>query len=167
MNKKIFWWGGVGLFLVAAIAIMIAGNRTEIKGSVTTFSASDANAPRVASDHTEWDLGEVPFEPPTEHRTTFKNTGKSKLTLTGAQTSCGCTSVTFTIPGKGESPRFEMHNNPEWKEDVEPGQEVTLNVRFDPKAHNIHGEVERTIVVSSNDPVNPNFQFSFKAKVIH
>ena len=168
MNKKIFLWGGVTLFLVIAIGILIAGNRNATGSAVPTFSAADPNGPRISAQQTEWDLGEVPFESPTFKEVSFTNSGKSKLNITGALTSCGCTSVTFLIPGKEESPKFEMHNNPKnWTGEVEPGQTVTMKVKFDPKAHSVHGQVERTIVVSSNDPVSPNFEFKFKANVTH
>jgi len=120
---------------------------------------------RIEASETSFDFGRVPNTPSSYHNIKFKNSGSGPLKLTGAYTSCGCTSVIIKLP-KEDSPRFEMHNNPtDWSGELKAGEEAMLEIKFDPIAHGIKGQVSRTIMLFSNDPKEPQKEFSFSADV--
>lgn len=97
----------------------------------------------------------------------IKNTGASKLTISGMETSCGCTTASIEKDEQA-GPVFGMHDNPtNWSVSIEPDQTATLTVFFDPNFHrNASGPVTRTISIFSDDPrkskkdiiVNANIQ---------
>lgn len=163
--KNIYVWGIVGLVAILGLAVWGSSSMSQSKGGVKKYNVSESNIPKISSEQTNWSLGVVPFKLPTYKSVVFKNSGTAELTLLGASTSCGCTSVTFSIAGGAESPSFSMHEQPNWNATVEPNQEVLMKVKFDPSAHGVHGKVDRTIMVSSNDPKNPQFEFKFSAEV--
>ncbi|MBU2101060.1 DUF1573 domain-containing protein [Candidatus Micrarchaeota archaeon] len=83
------------------------------------------------------------------------NEGKGKLVLTGLKSSCMCTTAVVIIDGV-ESPVFDMHKNPYWSKELEPGKTAQLKIFYDPTAHpELRGTVTRTISIYSNDPSNP------------
>jgi len=165
-NKSVI---GIALavILTIGVGILIAFSNTgKYEKKVAGFSKGDPNSPKVSISEENFDLGTVPYTPPTEKTIKIKNEGKSNLQLTDFKTSCGCTFVVLKIPGKEDSPKFEMHNNPTgYVGELEPGVEAELLITFDPKAHNITGSVERTVFFNTNDPEKQQAAINFKANV--
>lgn len=87
-----------------------------------------------------------------EHGFHFTNDGDEDLILTGAVTSCMCTSAYFELPDGSISPSFGMHGNETWSYAVKPGEEFELEVTFDPMAHgpNGVGQIQRGIILNSS-----------------
>lgn len=158
----------LAVILTIGVGILIAFSNTgKYETKVSGYTKDDPNAPKVSISEESFDLGTVPYTPPTEKTIKIKNEGKSNLQLTDFKTSCGCTFVVLKIPGKADSPKFEMHNNDTgYVGELEPGTEAILVITFDPKAHNITGSVERTVFMNTNDPEKPQAAINFKANVV-
>lgn len=83
-----------------------------------------------------------------ESRTTFielRNDGGGLLKIEDVKADCGCTVPTLT--------QYELG----------PGESTQVEVRFDSKK--FHGKVVKTVLVTSNDPVNPVLEFMITADV--
>jgi hypothetical protein len=76
----------------------------------------------------------------------FKNTGNDQLVIYNTKTDCGCTASTL---GKMR---------------YEPGEEGSLKVTFNSKGKS--GKVQQTIVVTTNDPNQPEVFLLIRAKVL-
>lgn len=98
----------------------------------------------------------------------IKNTGSEDVVIRKVYTSCMCTKATlvfgperrsgpFGMPGHGSIPRID--------ESIAPGEEVFVEVSFDPAAHGPAGigRIQRTVVVE-NDAGEP-LKFFFDAFV--
>lgn len=100
----------------------------------------------------------------------IKNTGTQILKIYRIFTSCDCTFAKIFINGK-ESPEFnmEMHNTPEaarWEGEVMPNATATLKIIYKPAVMPVFGPVERSVILSTNDPNNQQVQFDIKALVV-
>ena len=116
------------------------------------------------------DLGTIPIAGGSV-RTTFvvRNGGQSDLTITGLQTSCGCTTAVIET-AHGTSPVFSANlseNADSWSTTLAPGEDASLAVTFDPMAHGPEatGEIRRVISISSNDPLDSRLDIAFQVKV--
>jgi hypothetical protein len=103
-------------------------------------------------------------------RFAVSNTGQTELTITNLGTSCMCTSVALeTADGLG--PTFGAHpdENPVgWSTTLAPGEVASLPVTFDPNAHGPDGvgPFRRIVTLSSNDPLQPNFEVKLSGEVV-
>ena len=92
---------------------------------------------------------------------TVQNAGQRDLTITGLQTSCGCTTAVLRT-SQGPSPVFGAGppGDVGWSATLAPGEKATLVVTFDPMAHGPEatGELRRTVSVVSDDPLNPRLE---------
>ncbi|GEM_PF-1251252 len=105
------------------------------------------------------DLGEVSVQGGTV--TTFftvRNPGDGVLVITDMETSCMCTEVALIVDGV-EGPRLGMRGHgprPEWSARLNPGEEATLKVYYDPTVHEeLRGPVTRVVRVHTNVPTRP------------
>ena len=89
-----------------------------------------AELPVLTFPDTTYDFGMLKEGEKVEHEFMFKNTGRSPLIVTGANSSCGCTVPTFT------------------SQPVPPGGSGTLKVTFSSAGK--HGRVGKAVTVSSN-----------------
>jgi len=87
---------------------------------------------------------------------TLTNSEKNPLLLTGAMTSCMCTTAFFTLQDGSQSPVFGMQGGENWSHTVQPGESFEVTVIYDPMAHGptATGPVTRTINVISKTDVN-------------
>lgn len=111
------------------------------------------NAPRIEVNPAAHDFGNVlASDGKVETAFEIKNVGGATLTLSGMETSCGCTTARLKLNGE-ESPVFSMHNNPtDWSASLEPDKKAELKVVFDPNYHkDAFGSVTRTVSIFSND----------------
>jgi|WetSurMetagenome_2_1015567.scaffolds.fasta_scaffold1255180_1 hypothetical protein len=102
--------------------------------------------PKIVFDEREHDFGKVSQGTILEFNYKFTNEGNGKLVITNVQTSCGCTGA--VIDGKKE---FEENETGEIK--------VTFNTQ------GREGIQSKTIVISSNDPIQPQIVLSFKCEI--
>ncbi len=89
-----------------------------------------AGLPVLSFPDTTHNFGMLKEGEKVEHEFQFKNTGRSPLIVTGANSSCGCTVPTFT------------------SEPVAPGGTGMLKVTFSSAGK--HGHVLKAVTVSSN-----------------
>lgn len=82
---------------------------------------------------------------------TLTNDQKAPLVLSGAVTSCMCTTAEFTLNDGSKSGVFGMHGGPDWTHTVQPGESFDVKVTFDPLAHgpSATGPIMRTVNVIS------------------
>lgn len=130
------------------------------------------DAPKIQVTPKTHNFGQIPASAgKVETAFAVKNTGVATLTLSGLETSCGCTIATLKIKGPDsnitESPEFGMHDNPtNWSANLEPNEEAELVVVFDPDFHqNTSGPVTRTVSIFSNDPGNKEETINISATV--
>lgn len=156
----------VGIVILGVVGLGIA---TYWKGpkakQVQTYSIDDPNAPKVEIPEKSFDFGNIFSAPPVKHDFKIKNVGKSTLEMNELSTSCHCTTVILKVPGTSDSPSFGMHTLNKWIGKVEPGVEATIEVTFDPLAHNVKGETERIIFVKTNDPSAKDIKLQIAANV--
>lgn len=130
-------------------------------------SKTYANAPKIQILPLKHDFGKVlASEGIVETSFEVKNVGVSPLTISGMETSCGCTIAKLKV-GEEESPEFSMHDNPtNWSVSIELGTVAELVVVFDPNFHkNTFGPVTRTVSIFSNDPWNSKERVTIEANV--
>jgi len=123
-----------------------------------------AYAGRFGADHTYWDFGDVPQTVVT-HAFTFENDGVGDLVLSGAWTSCGCTTARIVIGGL-ESPEFGMHSNPSWTGRVPALGTATITVKYDALAHTDYYVGERSVFLRTDDPAQPEVEFRIAVREV-
>jgi hypothetical protein len=102
-----------------------------------------------------------------EHEFEIKNEGTETLKLYNISTSCMCTSAQL-FQTDDKSPVFGMHDSSNYTMEVEPGENATVKVVFDPMAHGPSGvgPITRQVTVMTNDPDNKKITFTLKALVV-
>ena len=105
-----------------------------------------AKAPKIYSSKPNFDFGQVDEAGDIIHEFHFKNRGKSTLKITNVGTSCGCTAAV------------------EDKKEILPGGRGIIKATYHTAGR--PGHAVKFITVSSNDPVNPNFQFKLEMTVV-
>lgn len=104
-------------------------------------------------DELSYDWGDISIDDgDVKHGFHFKNDSNEDLVLTGAVTSCMCTSSYIELPDGSMSPTFGMHGNEPWTYTVKPGEEFEVEVAFDPMAHgpDAVGVISRSITLFSS-----------------
>jgi hypothetical protein len=92
--------------------------------------------PAIFVDPPSYDFGTIPQETVT-HSFTVMNKGDKDLVIGKITTSCGCTTAKID------------------QKIIPPGQKATLEVTFDPLAHDTKGKTTRTVHLETNDPKYP------------
>ena len=75
----------------------------------------------------------------------FKNKGNDTLLISNVKSSCGC------VVGSGP------------REPIAPGGKNVVKVKYDTKRV---GSINKTVIVTTNDPLNPNIILSIKGNVL-
>lgn len=159
LSKQAIYIGGmataIGLVL-AFLFIFVLGNDGSAAGEIVVRPG-------------EYALGNVSYEGGiVERQFTVKNRGKSKLKINSIKTSCGCTKAQIVYDGRG-SKKFGMHpNNLVWSQTIQPGEEATLKVFFDPTAHGREGigPFRRAVWIKSSDPNDEKAEVRIQGTVV-
>ena len=152
-RKKLVKWGSIlGVVIVVGLVWLGLGQVKE---------KSYKEAAKIQISPASRNLGQISAALGTvETSFEVKNGGAGKLTISGMESSCGCTTAKLKSKGQEskmvESPEFGMHNNPtDWSIILEVDETAELVVTFDPNFHkNAFGPVTRTVSIFSNDPRN-------------
>ena len=126
--------------------------------------------PVLALEPSEMDLGTVSIADGQVSATfTVRNAGQSDLTITGMETTCGCTTAVLET-SQGTSPVFgaSLAENPsDWSAVLAPAEEATLVATFDLMFHGEDqtGRFRRGISVISDDPLSSRTDVSFVVEV--
>ncbi|TAN62864.1 DUF1573 domain-containing protein [bacterium] len=127
------------------------------------------NRPQIALEPKDYfDFGSIDKNQG-EVRKVFKlyNRGKADLVIRNIRVSCSCVSVSL-IKVNEKSPYFGVNGAPEgWRAELKPNEGADLEVVIDLNHKSVReGDLLREIMISSNDPVNPESSVTVKAKVI-
>lgn len=164
MNKNIITGIVVGLILFAGI-VWIArpdGNNTG--------AAVQPNSNGVLSvEEQSFDFGDISMAAgPVTHRFMVQNTGADPVTINKMYTSCMCTTSVlqkgdkkfgpYGMPGHGFIPKMNAQ--------VDPGEDVLVDVTFDPAAHGPAGvgSISRVVILENNAGENVELQISANVK---
>jgi uncharacterized cupredoxin-like copper-binding protein len=104
-----------------------------------------AKAPKLKIDEMIYDFGNIKQGEKVIKEFTISNTGKSDLNIRMTRATCGCTA-----------------SEPE-KSDLSPGESSKIKVTFDSTGRS--GEQKKTVLVYSNDPLNPTQKITIKASI--
>lgn len=155
-KKKFLKWG----FILGTIVVLVGG--------VFLFNLWEKkrfeNAPRFEVAPATFDFGKVSLKEKKQASFLIKNSGASSLTISGARTSCDCTTAQFKIRGS-QSPVFGMHKPPSWSATLKVGEEGELLVFYDPAVHPEVGSITRVVSIFSNDPASPEKKITVYAEV--
>lgn len=106
------------------------------------------STPDIEADIKFHDFGDVPQFEVVSVDIPLRNTGTGTLLIEEVSTSCGCTSASVD------------------RNEVGPGDEVTLTVRYDSGLHPDNGSIYRKIFVQTNDPDQPELEIEVVANVV-
>ncbi|HCR81490.1 MAG: hypothetical protein UX28_C0001G0331 [Candidatus Pacebacteria bacterium GW2011_GWA1_46_10] len=163
-------------FIIAVVAvtaflllggIVLATRMTNPKPSAQIPTNTASNAKAAVIDESSLDWGNIVMSEGNKEATfKIKNEGTDPLKLSEVVTSCACTTAQLKL-GDTVSPAFGMHNKSAYVFEVPPQQEAKLIVVFDPAFHgpNGVGPIDRFVTVATNDPSQPQLQFSVKGIV--
>jgi hypothetical protein len=129
------------LSIIILIAVML------FSSPIVSESITNNENPKIVFDEQNHDFGKVFQGTILEFNFKFTNEGSGKLVIANVQTSCGCTGA--VIDGKKE---FDENETGEIK--------VTFNTQGK------EGNQSKTIVISSNDPIQPQIVLSFKCEIL-
>ncbi len=92
-----------------------------------------------------WDFGSIPKETTVKHEFPFENTGTDTLVITRVKPICGCTTAPLS------------------SDRIAPGATEELTAYLNTKR--LNGKVRKSILIDTNDPVNPYLRISFSATI--
>lgn len=130
-------------YFIVGIAVIFAVLFLVVNNSKLTASLK---APKIVFKEDVHDFGKVPRGPELQYNFKFTNKGNSTLNIERVQTSCGCTGATV-----GE------------KSDYAKNESGEIKVNFSTQGR--EGHQEKTILVYSNDPQNPQKILTIKCEI--
>ncbi|MEL7006381.1 MAG: DUF1573 domain-containing protein [Bacteroidota bacterium] len=102
-------------------------------------------APRLSIEEAVYDFGKIKQDNVVSTEFTLKNNGQSKLNIRKAIGNCSCTVANLK------------------KENIKPGESVTMKVTFDPKGRK--GNQQKSVTIYSNDPKASAQRVTIKAYI--
>lgn len=129
----------IGLLLtIWIVALIISG------------CSADLRTPRIELSASSFDFGDINPADGLRTETFFvKNTGGAILNIASVSTSCGCTDA-------------EVQS-----EEIQPGEQTTLTVTYDPSVHpELTGKIKRVVYVKSDDPLHEEVELEITGNII-
>jgi hypothetical protein len=118
-----------------------------ISGIVCGLGVSSLLAePRIVCDQPTFDFGSRDASEVVTHTFELKNTGNSDLVISAVRPACGCTTAQLV------------------KSVIQPGETSKLGAQLSLAGRG--GEIQKTILIESNDPANPALELLMKGKVV-
>lgn len=139
LNSK----AGKAPFFVIGLAVIFTIMFFVFNNSKLTASLK---APKIVFKENSHDFGKVPRGPELQYNFKFTNKGNANLLIERIQTSCGCTGATV-----GDKTEYKRNESGEVK------------VNFTTQGR--EGHQEKTIVVYSNDPENPQIAIKISCDI--
>jgi hypothetical protein len=106
---------------------------------------SNERAQKEAKDPGTWDFGSIKKNQIVKHEFEIKNNLSRTLKINDVTTSCGCTASEAK------------------KKILAPGESTGISVEFNSKGYK--GQTSQFVYVTTDDPDNPVYKFTFKAFV--
>lgn len=143
MNKFLESKVGKTSYFVVGLAVIFTIMFFVLNNSKLTASLK---APKIVFKEDVHDFGKVPRGPELQYNFKFTNKGNANLIIERVQTSCGCTGATV-----GEKTEYKKNESGEIKANfTTQGRE---------------GLQEKTIIIFSNDPENPQKVLTIKCEI--
>ena len=101
--------------------------------------------PRIFCEETIFDFGSKDSSEIVDHTFILKNTGTSDLVITAVRPACGCTAAELT------------------QSTIPPSESAKLSAKLTLAGRN--GQVQKPILIESNDPANPALQLVMKGVI--
>ncbi len=133
------------LFIFFATPYWIFAQNISTPTASTATSAS-VNVPKIYCAEPNFDFHNVDEGRDITHLFNIINQGKSTLTISHVSTSCGCTAAV------------------EDKKEIPPGGQGVITATYHTKGR--PGHATKIITVTSNDPLNPNYQMKLDMTVV-
>ncbi len=143
MNKFLESKAGKTSYFVVGLAVIFTIMFFVLNNSKLTASLK---APKIVFKEEVHDFGKVPRGPELQYNFKFTNKGNANLLIERVQTSCGCTGATV-----GEKTEYKKNESGE------------IKVNFTTQGR--EGQQEKTIIIYSNDPENPQKVLSIKCEI--
>jgi hypothetical protein len=172
MNKNIIVGIVVGDVIFAGIIWI---SRPDAKDSGATALQSSNGV--LSVEEQSFDFGTISMAAGSvTHRFVVKNTGVDPVNISKMYTSCMCTVATLqkgdASTGSGQVKKFGPYGmpghgfTPKMNAQVEPGEEVSVEVTFDPAAHGPAGvgAIQRVVILENNAGEDVELQISANVK---
>lgn len=143
MNKFLESKVGKTSYFVVGLAVIFTIMFFVLNNSKLTASLK---APKIVFKEDVHDFGNVPRGPELQYNFKFTNKGNANLIIERVQTSCGCTGATV-----GEKTEYKKNESGE------------IKVNFTTQGR--EGHQEKTIIIYSNDPENPQKVITVKCDI--
>lgn len=143
MSKFLESKTGKTTYFVVGMAVIVTIMFFVLNNSKLTASLK---APKIVFKEDVHDFGKVPRGPEIQYNFKFINKGNANLIIERVQTSCGCTGATV-----GEKTEYKKNESGE------------IKVNFTTQGR--EGHQEKTIIIYSNDPENPQKVLTVKCDI--
>ena len=144
-----------------ALFFSIGQEKSPVKES---YAAQDDDRPRVETDQTFFDLGEISVSDVKQKDFFLKNIGRQPLQILNINSSCNCT-FGQVIYKDITTKEFGMHAQSGYVTEIAPGDTATVRLTYKPVLMPVYGQVEREVYITTNDPTRQKVIFGIKAKV--
>lgn len=150
--------------LILGSLVWIAKPNEQTNGTISTTTANTL----TIKEANNYDFGTISMaNGKVSHQFKIKNTSAEAITINKIYTSCMCTTAELIVGDKRFGPYGMLGHGaiPKINQTINPNEEVTVNVVFDPAAHGPAGvgRIQRKIIIenSAGKPI----EFLFAATV--
>lgn len=167
MNKNIIIGIVVGAIVFAGIVWIARPDSDKDKKDTVIVPSSSAGV--LTAGEQSFDFGTISMAAgKVTHRFAVKNTGADPVTISKMYTSCMCT-VSVLQKGEKKFGPYGMPGHgfiPKMNATVDPGEEVSVDVTFDPAAHGPAGVgvISRAVILENNAGEDMELQISANVK---
>lgn len=155
------------IIISTVIGVLVLGGLIWIArpdGQNTSSVAAGSNRSLTAEETDNYNFGRISMAAgKVTHQFKIKNTSADTVTISKMYTSCMCTTATLIKEGKQFGPvGMPGHEAiPNLNQIINPNEEATIEVVFDPAAHGPAGvgRIQRKITIENNAGQPIEFQF--------
>jgi len=160
MNKIIICIGIGVLVLVGLVWVA----RPDVQNASSAIS-TNSNGTLTVEEESSYDFGSISMVAgKVKHTFKIKNTSNEEVVISKMYTSCMCTTAALSIGSKQFGP-FGMPGHgatPLINQTINPNEEASVEVVFDPAAHGPAGvgRIQRVVTLENNSGQQVELQFS-------
>src|SRR3989344_3055193 len=126
-------------FIIAIIALgaIVVSSKSKGPDSLVDVSVSPS-AGKLSAEELTYDFGSISMKDGlVKHTFKIENNGVEPITIGKMYTSCMCTVATLSLKGKNYGPYVMPGHGlqPKINKSLEPTEEASVEVAFDPEAH--------------------------------
>ena len=123
----------------------LASAQFDAKSENLNADVKSEKQPRILCEEATFDFGSKDSSEIVDHTFVLKNTGSADLVITAVRPACGCTAAELT------------------QSTIPPGESAKLSAKLTLAGRN--GQVQKPILIESNDPANPALQLVMKGVI--